>query len=339
METVLVRIKGDETDFVRATGKADQAQAKFGKGLASLKAGLITAVPVMVKGYEEIGEGVARLEETGKELAESVTADVTVMTDQFEQGFQKIDLAATETIRGVTYFYAEASARALTFEDTLDRVTHGMLKLQTIGKQTGDVLYDSLGKFADDVIAPWKIELDKSASAWRKFGANIANGMMDLVAKIVTQGLLYAGFIELLNLLPPPGVIGTGFAKLLAGGMDWKDWFSGGKPGVPAGIPGKQAGGRVGKRPYLVGERGPELFVPQAPGEIITNEALNRLASAMRPPQAPANAFQSVVNVNFEGDVGEFLRAFVNICRNAPAQVRRDLGREVIDVQDLEESV
>jgi hypothetical protein len=339
MEQILVRIKGDETDFVRATGKADQAQAKFGKGFAALKASLVTAVPVMVNSYKEIAEGVGRWEEAERELAQSVTADVTVMTDQFEQGFRKVDLAAAETIRGVTYFYAEASTKALTFEDTLKIITHGILRLQTIGKQTGDVLYDALGKFADDVIAPWKIELDKSASAFKKFGANIANGMVQLVAKVITQGLLYAGFIELLNLLPPPGVIGTGFAKLLAGGMAWKDIFSGGKPGVPAGIPGKQAGGRVGKRPYFVGERGPELFVPQAPGEIISNDALNRLASVMRPPQAPANALQTVVNVNFEGDVGEFLSAFVNICRDAPAQVRREFGHEVIDVKDLEESV
>ena len=40
-------------------------------------------------------------------------------------------------------------------------------------------------------------------------------------------------------------------------------------------LPGKALGGAVGAgRPYMVGERGPELFVPGAQGNIVPNNAM-----------------------------------------------------------------
>jgi hypothetical protein len=45
--------------------------------------------------------------------------------------------------------------------------------------------------------------------------------------------------------------------------------------GLPAGIPGRAAGGPVtAGRPYMVGERGPELFIPRVSGSIAPNHAL-----------------------------------------------------------------
>jgi peptidoglycan hydrolase-like protein with peptidoglycan-binding domain len=46
----------------------------------------------------------------------------------------------------------------------------------------------------------------------------------------------------------------------------------GGADGGPSGIPGKASGGPVtGGMPYVVGERGPELFVPRQSGTIVPN--------------------------------------------------------------------
>jgi hypothetical protein len=48
-----------------------------------------------------------------------------------------------------------------------------------------------------------------------------------------------------------------------------------GMPSAGAGIPGLATGGPVmSGRPYIVGERGPELFMPRGSGEIIPNHAL-----------------------------------------------------------------
>lgn len=47
-------------------------------------------------------------------------------------------------------------------------------------------------------------------------------------------------------------------------------------------LPGRAAGGPVqGNTPYLVGEQGPELFVPGSNGSIMTNAALNKNAGGM----------------------------------------------------------
>lgn len=55
-------------------------------------------------------------------------------------------------------------------------------------------------------------------------------------------------------------------------------------------IPGLAAGGpTMANRPYLVGENGPELFVPNSAGSIMTNASLNKNAG-------PGQATQPVVN-------------------------------------------
>jgi phage-related minor tail protein len=68
-----------------------------------------------------------------------------------------------------------------------------------------------------------------------------------------------------------------------------KSWFSfGGSAGAAAsggggaGVAGARAkGGPVAEGlPYLVGEKGPEIFVPSTSGRIETNATLNRLARA-----------------------------------------------------------
>ena len=58
-------------------------------------------------------------------------------------------------------------------------------------------------------------------------------------------------------------------APLMQAGSDWLGGLLGGL------IPGRALGGPVlGGRPYLVGERGPELFVPRVSGSITPNNAL-----------------------------------------------------------------
>jgi len=57
------------------------------------------------------------------------------------------------------------------------------------------------------------------------------------------------------------------------GAGDGFDFRTGGiLPGLFDGIFGRAGGGTVASgRPYVVGERGPELFVPETPGRIMTN--------------------------------------------------------------------
>ncbi len=69
------------------------------------------------------------------------------------------------------------------------------------------------------------------------------------------------------------GALRTDFSSLLGGGGGLGGSLGTSIAGLFGGAPGRATGGPVaGGRAYMVGERGPELFVPQASGRIETNE-------------------------------------------------------------------
>lgn len=64
------------------------------------------------------------------------------------------------------------------------------------------------------------------------------------------------------------GGLGSGLSGLLSGTL-----------GALLGLPGRATGGLVAPdRPYLVGERGPEIFVPTSAGQVVANTAAGRRA-------------------------------------------------------------
>ena len=46
------------------------------------------------------------------------------------------------------------------------------------------------------------------------------------------------------------------------------------------GLPGRATGGPVNNQPYIVGENGPEIFVPQSHGRIVNNDSLRNMSGA-----------------------------------------------------------
>jgi phage-related minor tail protein len=71
---------------------------------------------------------------------------------------------------------------------------------------------------------------------------------------------------------------------------------------------GRSAGGSVaGGTSYVVGERGPELFVPQSAGKIISNSALKGSGSA---PSSMGGG-QTVVNYNIQAVDASSFRSLV----------------------------
>ncbi len=130
----------------------------------------------------------------------------------------------------------------------------------------------------------------------REFDTNLLGGF-DAAGKILERSLMSAlrngklGFEDLKRVAL--SVLDQIAAKALQSGLDQLFGqvggggdMGGGMLGQLAGIfsgflgnlfgsPGRQTGGLVGpNRPYIVGERGPELFVPTASGRIEPNQAL-----------------------------------------------------------------
>lgn len=97
---------------------------------------------------------------------------------------------------------------------------------------------------------------------------------------------------------PLSGILGSAMGSLFGG-------FGGGgnsSAGLLVGAPGRAVGGSVSRNtPYMVGEKGPELFVPGASGTIVRNENL----------QAQGGGQTTIVNqtIQIETGVSQTVRA------------------------------
>lgn len=127
------------------------------------------------------------------------------------------------------------------------------------------------------------------------FDNNLLDGF-DKAGRVLERGLLSAirkgslGFDDLKRVAS--GVLDQianqalqlGLDKLLGGsGGGGLGGLLGGAIGALFGLPGRAIGGTVApERPYLVGERGPELFVPTSAGRIEPNPGSARARSDVR---------------------------------------------------------
>jgi TP901 family phage tail tape measure protein len=74
---------------------------------------------------------------------------------------------------------------------------------------------------------------------------------------------------------------------------------------VPEGIPGKRLGGPVAAgSPYIVGEAGPELFVPTMPGRIIPNHRMSDSMTGRSGAVSMGAAGGSVINLTVNAGMG-----------------------------------
>lgn len=88
---------------------------------------------------------------------------------------------------------------------------------------------------------------------------------------------------------------------------------------------GFQAGGATsGRRPILVGERGPELFQPPGSGTVTPNVNINQAAQA--PPMVVVNNITDPADIPAGLNTAEGSEAVLNIIQRNPDQVRRILG-------------
>ena len=137
-----------------------------------------------------------------------------------------------------------------------------------------------------DVISGAKSTQQALADAFKSIGDAFINMAAEIIAKQMTLIILQTIF----NALSGGGsALGTANKNLTGTGA-----LKTPIPGLAIG--GRAAGGSVaGGKPYVVGERGPELFVPSTGGNVMSN---NDLRSAMGSSSAAAGA--PVLNMSFQ---------------------------------------
>lgn len=121
-----------------------------------------------------------------------------------------------------------------------------------------------------------KKSLSATAAFAEQMGADMRRSLADFLFDPFKEGLdgMLSGFVDMLRQM----VAQIAAQQLLTSFFTWGSGLGGGMGnffgGLLKGITGKAAGGPVmGGTPYLVGERGPELFVPRSSGTIMPNGA------------------------------------------------------------------
>lgn len=178
---------------------------------------------------------------------------------------------------------------------------------------------------AKDTYREWLKEQAKETELLSEIGAQAARNIQDAFAQFLfdpfkggLKGML-SGFINTVRQM----IAQAASASILKSFFTWMSGMSGGFGSIGSallkGLTGKAIGGPVmGNRPYMVGERGPELFVPQTSGSITPN---NRLGSGV--------TVSPVYNIDARGATADLVKSLPAILE---ANTRRavELARATI---------
>ena len=178
---------------------------------------------------------------------------------------------------------------------------------------------------AKDTYREWLKEQAKETELLGEIGAQAARNIQDAFAQFLfdpfkggLKGML-KGFIDVVRQM----IAQAASFSILKSFFTWMSGLSGGFGSIGGtllkGLLGKAVGGSVmGNRPYMVGERGPELFVPQTSGSITPN---NRLGSGV--------TVSPVYNIDARGATADLVKSLPAILE---ANTRRavELARATI---------
>jgi len=147
---------------------------------------------------------------------------------------------------------AREAAQALPTQENVDAVRDAIEAVQSIkvvSRDAGAQIRADLASSLENLFAGLIANARNAKEAFKQFALSVVQSIARIIAQMLVLKLLQ-------------GALGGIFGKIGLGGA------------LP-GIPGKAAGGAVAANaPYIVGEKGPELFVPRVSGTIIPNDAL-----------------------------------------------------------------
>jgi hypothetical protein len=187
--------------------------------------------------------------------------------------------------------------------------------VRNIASALGDV-----AKWVSDLLGP----LDESGKQWRSWGEAVGGAAASGVNAVIDGIQRLIGFMS--TVIQKASAVGSAIANM------WSSPKT--LPNAPKASPiagARALGGPVSYgKPYLVGERGPELFVPGASGNIETNNTLRRLTADGAAAVAGSTSTSStrtyslnpVINVTGGADP-----------RETAAQVRTEMRRLLAELE------
>tara|TARA_B100001939_G_scaffold255108_1_gene222002 strand:- start:164 stop:2890 length:2727 start_codon:yes stop_codon:yes gene_type:complete len=203
---------------------------------------------------------VRRSEDAYRALNEQIALNQTIIDTSKKQ--DEIDKATKENeiLRNRVNIYRDLLPQ-------LEAVEQAQLRQQQIIDQLTPATEAFAGALVDTVTGA-----QTAQEAFANFLRSVANMLADTAKKMIAE-YIAIGIARMFAGVPTPSKGSTGVP-----GLEPNSYYgTGGRYGsfVPPNLSGKALGGQVGAgRPYMVGERGPELFVPGAQGNIVPNNAM-----------------------------------------------------------------
>ena len=215
-----------------------------------------SAFPEQVEAIRELLKEQERQKENQEELAEKLAQGKEAI-DNFNEGFtEEIKLTADLSEK-----QAELNALLSKYPELADAIAEAQDRLNEALSDN-----EALNSFLNTLGTAQKALSEDLATALVE-GKSAAEAFQSFFKKLVVQ--LIADALRLAIIQP---ILGSLFGVSFGAGGAISGLTGGGLLGF---IGGKANGGPVMKnKPYIVGERGPELFVPGQSGGIVPNEAL-----------------------------------------------------------------
>lgn len=256
-DPIVLNYSGTTGRSERASRGAAKATDEWASSLESAAAIQAEAERLSAKALELDAERALIFEQT-RTPAERLAATIERLNELFANGTQDSE----------TYNRAVRQA-----QDSFDAATMGAQRLDNRFEDTTD----NMSKYAERARENMQ---DSMAQFFKSFDQG-AKGMVRSFVDALNDMAAQLAAAEFLKLLVGDGKQGSSFADSLLGSAVSAavGFFSGGASSsgtyTAANIPGRANGGSVDmSRMYMVGERGPELFVPKTAGTIVPNSAL-----------------------------------------------------------------
>lgn len=256
-----VAVKGliQESNATGRLTEAKQKLAEVDKNRAQAFAGLKSAQARLVNFDQQIAESNARAAARQDKAYEKAAKSAEKLRQQQEEVAQEIRVFTLKD--------------AIDFSKSMEKLSEDSSK--AIDRTAGESFQSFMGMMSDQ-FSRMKEEIDGAVYS----GADAVKGLSEVMGEGFSQGIkgMITGAMTFKQVMT--NVIDSVISKLFEmfvvqqiTGMIAKGIS--GLTGITLPMPGKAIGGPVqGGKPYIVGERGPEMFVPSRSGSIVPNTGL-----------------------------------------------------------------
>lgn len=228
------------------------------------------SINVMIRGINSIIDFIPGIDAALSELSEG--DGIRVLADLFE--------SSKEMAGDFIDFVHEKFGQDLPSMKIAERLREAKAELESLSEASVDA-GKKVGESLQEVVAgPFKKlipEVIKHVGELEQFGIQAARNIQDSFARFLfdpfkdgMKGML-SGFVNMLR-----DMVSQLLARQIL--LAFFGQFAGGSGllgGIAGGLLGKQKGGPANRNtPYMVGERGPELMIPNASGTVIPNHKM-----------------------------------------------------------------